>query len=598
MRPIFRLSIFLAFAVHIPAVSAAPQTNDEAKKAVAAADRREDDLQSRLVDAAGIALNTEIVRSGYVHVESVLLPPETVVKIFGKEVAGSLAVVRIYVSNASRDASFVLKSLAIDYSSWPLSNCVQPTSPPFRTQNPFASPQTASTPATPPAGATTPVRAPLAIELQARDVDSYSYPCRVASMEVREVRQAVRLAQIEWWRNRTDRTLRGAGVLGGALTGVFRHGSVFPRIVSAYGVVPSVFEDIFRDPTDDQVNLLNDLAFRMNLLVPKESAVTVTAFFPMKRFLSSQLQELFVNEPALFFSPQQYLINGPDKKTGTDYEALFKKLLATYADTSLQGQVQCKARQVNNTTCGQCQIFANWTPVETNELNVVKNCALFELLQEITLNNIYLVGSGEFVADINSVAAQITGVTFDTTGIAAFGQSGTVTGSVTGQFLSGADIKLSNGDALGVKIVKVAQGSDDKTLKFTLTLSKAIPPGTKLGFIAFKKGTDREIDSNTFEASIDYAPDQAPKLDANQTIEAGKDQDLTGDNFYQLGTYKLEAFISIDGAKPPKTPLPIKTVDTTKKITVTVPKEVKAGKQYIEVTLNGKSSGAVEVTAK
>ena len=528
--------------------------------------QRLDALEAHLKAAPGYALNTQVHQPGLLHVVSVLLPPQEVRKIFGNDIGNNLAVVRITLSNASREAAFVVKSPSIDYGDWFLSNC---DTPKIGQKLPFSLTGTDQK------------------GLDLKDIEAFSYPCRVASMEVREVRQIARLGQTNSWRNKTDRSFRGAGVAGGALTGVFRHGLVFPRILVAYnsGAVP-VFEDIFKDAAEDQINLLNDLAFRINVLVPKESAITVTGFFPMNRFLSSYLIEIFKKELALFFSPGQYLLRPSGKsKSKIDFDEFFNNVLDRMTDI----RPLCKDKD-----------GASGGPCLTNDdrLNLIKNPQLVQLLDRVSLNHIYVVASGEFVANADAAAPQISDVALDKplTDVATFGQAGTIAGTISGTGLKDATPKILNGAAIGATIERVAEGSDDTRLKFKLIFDRALGKDVPLQFAAAKTAGGREWTSNTREVSLTY---NLPKPTINSTALTGKAGDtltITGTGFYDVPNSKLQARFTVDGSGQPSDAAEITRTSATE-VKVVIPSKTKPGKQKMQV-LNGlaQPSKSVEVT--
>ncbi len=561
LRRTISFTLLLVLAI-TPTLSADDQTQ------LGILQQRLSNLEARFKASPGYALNTQIQLPGNLHVVSVLLPPEEVAKIFGKDVGNSLAVVRVTLSNASREAAFVVKALSIDYGSWPLANCDLPgisEKVPFS----FSGAETTS-------------------ELQLKGTEAFSYPCRVASMEVREVRQIARLGQTNSLRNKTDRALRGAGVAGGALTGVFRHGSLFPRIVAAYtaGAVP-VFEDIFKDAAEDQINLLNDLAFRINVLIPKESSITVTGFFPMTRFLSSDLAEIFKKEPALFFSPGQYLItSGGRSKSKIDFDKFFNRLL----DRKTSTKPLCKNDGSNKDNCLTADV----------RLNEKTNLELKTLLAEVSLNHIYVVASGEFVANVDAAAPQISDLAFEkpVTDMATFGQAGTVTGTLLGTGLKDATPKIANAATVGVKIERIEAGSDETHLKFKLTLDHGLSREIPLQFVAVKTAGGREWTSNTRE--ITFLLDQ-PKPTITSTTLTGKPGDtltVIGTGFYEIPNSKLEAwFTADDTAGQPSEKADVTRVSSTE-IKAVIPAKVKPGARIMQIHAGTQVSGSVVVTVK
>src|SRR5258708_39603091 len=73
------------------------------------------------------------------------------------------------------------------------------------------------------------------------------------------------------------------------------------------------------------MNRISDLGFRVDKIVPKESSDIVVAFFPLDRFLTAGLKDLFLKQPALFFSPYAMVLDPKARNVLTKYVApLFK----------------------------------------------------------------------------------------------------------------------------------------------------------------------------------------------------------------------------------------------------------------------------------
>jgi hypothetical protein len=62
------------------------------------------------------------------------------------------------------------------------------------------------------------------------------------------------------------------------------------------------------------MNRISDLGFQTNKVIPKASSDIIVTFFPLDRFLTPGLKELFIKSPALFFSPYALQFDPKGKK--------------------------------------------------------------------------------------------------------------------------------------------------------------------------------------------------------------------------------------------------------------------------------------------
>lgn len=250
------------------------------------------------------------------RVHALLMPPELVRKIFGKSVAEQYGVIQVTILNLTKDTSLIIGDISIDYHRWLLGNCPPQDSSSSTSATTKPPPTPAPTPAPAPEGkpAVDSPNTPVGALIQTR-------PCQVSSQEVRAVRELAMAGQRGSWRNRIDRYLKAIVTAGGAL-GVANLGPYLPQAVSAFtsGAIPA-FEFAFPDDTIQQINLINDLAYSVNAVVPQESGKVVMAFFPIRRFLGTYFWNYYMKEPALFFSPIQYYFD-----PRPEYQQFFKNI--------------------------------------------------------------------------------------------------------------------------------------------------------------------------------------------------------------------------------------------------------------------------------
>src|SRR5580658_2486739 len=74
--------------------------------------------QLEAVQPKGFPMKAKSTVKGKVSVDAVLLPARVSQRVFGREIATQYAAVELTISNRSRDASFILHSVVLDYSEW------------------------------------------------------------------------------------------------------------------------------------------------------------------------------------------------------------------------------------------------------------------------------------------------------------------------------------------------------------------------------------------------------------------------------------------------------------------------------------------------
>jgi hypothetical protein len=472
---------------------------------------QEDDAAAKtlkaLTEAArnGNGLKTTITVNGNVHAQAVLIPREDAKRIFGTNIANNYAVIEVNVGNKSPDAALIIHGIFVDYSRWPLSG---------------------STPS----------------ELNASlSTDSYqasSFPNQVASAEYRIVRGQLLDAQTDTWRNRIMRYLTLAGSLAGAFTFSLNEKGIIQGIASANGVgIPGV-ATAWPDKTIDQLNRVSDFGFRANKVIPKQGSDVIVCFFPIDRFLTPGFRKLFLKSPALFFAPLQMLV---DKQVKQQVDSVLGDLFAEFGfdATALRRAFPCymAVRHGGRTDLAfeHClnELGLDYkrdkktqeilTPRALEVVNREK-FRLFmglEFIGGVSLNRVTVTVDGVMSVDVTTTAGRIEDAEFDrvancgddsspcfwaNVGIA----NGTRTGTIKGAYLTGSTVKLAEAEALGITVKTLAEGSNDQGLRFSLTLTKLVPPQTKLHFSVTKPqqgaGENASLDSLPFQYLVDYSP--------------------------------------------------------------------------------------------
>jgi hypothetical protein len=471
-----------------------------------------------LADAAknGNGLTTQITVNGNVHAQAVLIPKVDARRIFGNEIANNYAVVEINVGNKSPDAALIIHGVFIDYRDWPLSGAPSGDISSMRSPDPY---------------------------------QASTFPSQVASEEYRIVRGQLLDAQTDTWRNRFLRWLTLAGNLAGAFTFSLNEQGIVKGIAAATGVgIPGV-ATAWPDKTIDQLNRVSDFGFRSNKLIPKQGSDVIVCFFPIDRFLTPGFRKLFLKSPALFFAPLQMLV---DKKAEAEAKAalgdIFQGLGFNFEN--LKDSLPCymKIRHSNRNAAGYdiCldhfglefkkdpktdqEIEPRVLVVKKGVTGNIANADRFkwfmglEFVGSVSLNRVTVTVDGVMSVDVNTIAARIDEVNFDTVADCgdadgqcfwrnAAANGGVRTGVIRGAFLSGGKVVLAEQTALGIEDLKViTEGSNDNELQFSFKLTKPVSNQTKLHFTVEKEdsGSDaakpKKLESNTWESLVAYSP--------------------------------------------------------------------------------------------
>jgi hypothetical protein len=280
----------------IAADSAAP--DDQVKKAHAAEAATQegktaaDTTNKKAAQAAsgGIALKGTTNVKDYVNIQVVLLARKQAEKVFSKEIARQYAVVQVIIDNKSEDAAFVLHSIFADYAGWALSGVPSPVE---------------VTGGSPSSGE---LCTQARDNSKANDYQTVSCAGQVASIESRVIRSELQGASVWNWRNGV---VRAAILVGAVASGIPAFGSKNAvKYVGAYNgqLVPGM-EVFWPDGTVPQLNNVSDYGFQTNKIFAKGHSDPVYAFFPLDRFFTPGMKNIFLNAPAVFFAPAQIFVD-------------------------------------------------------------------------------------------------------------------------------------------------------------------------------------------------------------------------------------------------------------------------------------------------
>jgi hypothetical protein len=477
--------------------------------------------------------------TGNISVDATLIPASIAKTVFGKEVSNNYAVIELTVSNRSSDDAFIVHTIFIDYSQWLLSG-----SSPFG-QNALC-PEGAQKKKADGANGK-----PSSEEKTANDASSLnqnaqnqtSQNCRgnrlqpwqqqtfanqISSVETRIVRGQLLDRQPWTTRNWVLRSLQAAGSIATSFTFVTSSQSWIRGIGAFNGAGIPAYQSIWPDATVGQMNRISDVGFQVNKVIAKQSSDIIVAFFPIDRFLTPDLKSLFISSPAAFFAPIAAMI---DPQT--------QPKLARYVDfifhdkeTGQLTNLVSRLPQITNPSSDVCQPFKNSTTPDnaappTRASTLADACSTAELLDRMSLNTVRVVVGGTMTVDVNNVPPQIAGVDIEppsgeTTSsmwtLETGAKSATLSGTIHGRFLGSATPTLVSPPS-GITIKRVADGSSDTALQFTLTLTSSLPQDTKQ--LAFQVSKSSSTGSTIKSATYNYQIEGTAQTNSPQVGNGG-----------------------------------------------------------------------------
>jgi hypothetical protein len=477
--------------------------------------------QQKLQDAAQKGIDLAASTQGNldvknnVSVEAVLLPSRVCQEVFGKEIAHNYAAVEVIISNRNRDASLIVHSVFIDYSNWALSGAL---------------------------GASLIDRGNATELWQAATKRN-----QIASVEYRIVRGELLDRQPWTARNIVIRSLVAAGSLATAYTFVTTDQDIIRGIAAFAGTGVPAAQTLWPDGTVGQMNRISDVGFQVNKVIPKDSSDIVVAFFPIDRFLTPGLKQLFLKSPALFFAPGAIVVDTKAKHyLKSDLETLLgnkaraddflKKMPGVYSQKvaceklpdepqsapekgadqkigSIPDQNSTEAQVDGNMAAAkkQCHdlmasFVNNATKTTTTNPAVCDEACVARtmiLLDAASLNNVRVVVGGIMTVDVSTVPATITGVTMEGgNDNADVLKPGVHSGTIKGSYLTGATPEITAADGTNLESSAITDGSTDTTLRFKVTIPENFTAQT-VKVKAVKKGKDgKDIESMALPVSL------------------------------------------------------------------------------------------------
>ncbi len=505
MRTLTALALTLCFACAAYAQPAAQRS------------RAEEELGRASERGSGVPVYTVFSN---VTAQAVMIPADDARRIFGKEIGDRYAVVEVNIGNKSPDAALILHNIFIDYSRWPLSG-TRPL------------PRGVASRADVPQG-------------RFGAFQSSNRENHIASEEYRVVRGQFLNARTWSGRNKILRILEFVGNGLGAYTFSINELG-YNKGIAAFGsiIVPGL-RTAWPDTSQDQLNLINDLGFQANKVIPKQASEVIVCFFPIYRFLTPGFADLYRKSPALFFAPLQMLVDQKlnkdvDKVLGKDLGLTPEDVRAVGKETvrdALRRQLPCYMRIMNHaqetesgtapddsTPLGQINqserkvCLGMFGLREVDEVRIkpdrsgketvkvikfvseteegMKMFAPFMVLDffaQVSLNTVGVTVDGAMTVDVSTLAANIDGVTFDNVANCGGidqecfwsvppGGSAVRTGTIRGSYLTGGTLAVDEANDLDITDVKaIAEGSSDRLMKFSMKLTGTVKSGEKLTF--------------------------------------------------------------------------------------------------------------------
>ena len=192
-------------------------------------------------------------------------------ELFGGWVADHFIVVQVTIGNQSRDQQFILHDIFLDYSQWGLSGV-------------YANPGFQSDRAN-----------------QLQDYQKPTNPAQISSISALGVHDAYHSQAIFSHRNFVVNGLVLVGTTATAFSFLAPPGFAQGTAGFTGAFIPAL-QKFWPDKTIDQQSNVLKYGFQEKLVAAKEDPVKTYAFFPIERFLTSGLVDLYKREPALFLN--------------------------------------------------------------------------------------------------------------------------------------------------------------------------------------------------------------------------------------------------------------------------------------------------------
>ncbi len=218
------------------------------------------------IEAAAQGSQGKPLQREFVRVYVTVMDPDTVKDVFGTRIGNRFVAIQVTITNRNEDFQYLIHDVSLDL------RAVFP-----KTQ----------------------VEA-----IEGRSVDNAERKPRleISSLELSLLRGVSEKGQGQDPRNFLLRILRGIGTVAGGLVGVAGFGPSFAEAVAVFnGPVIAAYSDVLPDYTINQLNRLNDSAYKSNTLIPKQQAKVIVAFIPQSMFMSKKQRSQFKDDPVKLF---------------------------------------------------------------------------------------------------------------------------------------------------------------------------------------------------------------------------------------------------------------------------------------------------------
>jgi hypothetical protein len=354
-----------------------------------------------------------------IAIQAGLLPHDAAKELFGGWVADHYAVVQISIGNHSRDQQFILQDVFFDYSGWLLSGLYSSEAQRLRGR-------------------------------QVQDYQQETKPGEISSIGALEVHDGLKSASVFSPRNTWVNGLVLLGVTAGGFAFLGPVG--FTQAVTGYNsaFIPGL-QKFWPDRTIDQQTNVLKYGFQDKLVIGKEEPSKTYAFFPVARFLTKGLADLYLKEPAMFFNPAELFLDPTVPISGSCNKGLrhrsdckelllLKQRLVDLVHL-IPGDEHLNDAQILAATTSPCRSTELDTggqkagskpgrsgatsvpsqsdnPATTSASSTQEDCApevegVKRLMAGSSLNSVVIVVSGIMTVDVETVPAIITKVSFD-----------------------------------------------------------------------------------------------------------------------------------------------------------------------------------------
>jgi hypothetical protein len=261
-------------------------------------------LCASLVPAHGQAGGSpaQIRLSDYLKVYVGVIDPRIVQDVFGKRVAQRFVAIQVTIANQNKDYQFLIHDVSLDLKQVfgrEFSNSLRVDS-----QKQCDVCKAGCMERSAPIGSETPEEKDGRI---ADCEDECANSCRpdkfeLSSLELSLIRGVAEKGQGEDSRNKVLRYFRAFGSIAAGFIGVASFGPSYPKAVAIFnGPVISAYSELYPDYTINQMNRLNDSAYKSNTLVPRQQAKVIVAFIPQAIFLNKEQRKKFWDDPTTLY---------------------------------------------------------------------------------------------------------------------------------------------------------------------------------------------------------------------------------------------------------------------------------------------------------